>query len=138
MLTDSARAEIAALELRHRRRARVEDAIRCGKECWTRNLPFHDFAANEAWLEPSLIAQELLCWPQALLLSGALAVAEPKRLARGVAKSPAPGCKLLPCFDPSGATETWRMREHGCASRCLRIGTCTTGAHTGAHFTAYP
>ncbi len=80
MLTDSARAEIAALELRHRRRARVEDAIRCGKETGMRNLPFHDFAANEAWLELSLIAQELLCWAKALVLDGALALAEPKRL----------------------------------------------------------
>lgn len=79
-LTDAAGIEIAALELRHRRRARVEDRIRCGKETGMRNLPFHDFAANEAWLELSLIAQELLAWAQALLLDGALALAEPKRL----------------------------------------------------------
>lgn len=78
-LTDTG-GEIAVLELRHRRRARVEDRIRCGKECGMRNLPFHDFAANETWLELSLIAQELLCWAQALLLGGALALAEPKRL----------------------------------------------------------
>ena len=59
-LTDQADEDIAALELRHRRRARVEDSIRTGKDTGMRNLPFHDFAANEAWLE--------------------LALAEPKRL----------------------------------------------------------
>ena len=79
-LTDTEGVEIAALELRHRRRARVEDQIRCGKETGMRNLPFCDFAANEAWLELSLIAQDLLVWSKRLLLGGALAVAEPKRL----------------------------------------------------------
>ena len=79
-LTDTAGVGIASLELRHRRRARVEDSIRCGKETGMRNLPFHDFAANQAWLELSLIAQDLLIWAKRLLLSGALALAEPKRL----------------------------------------------------------
>ncbi len=79
-LTDTPGAEIAELELRHRRRARVEDQIHCGKDTGMRNLPFGDFAANEAWLELSLIAQDLLCWAKRLLLSGALALAEPKRL----------------------------------------------------------
>jgi len=71
---------IAALELRHRRRARVEDSIRRGKDTGMRNLPFADFGANEAWLELSLIAQDLLAWAGALILDGALAQAEPKRL----------------------------------------------------------
>ena len=79
-LTDGQGSGIASLELRHRRRARVEDAIRCGKETGMRNLPFHDFALNEAWLELSLIAQDLLSWSKSLLLGGALALAEPKRL----------------------------------------------------------
>ncbi|MCC6175809.1 MAG: transposase [Chloroflexi bacterium] len=79
-LTDTADVAIADLELRHRRRARVEDSIRSGKDTGMRNLPFYDFAATEAWLELSLIAQDLLAWSKALLLSGALALAEPKRL----------------------------------------------------------
>jgi hypothetical protein len=33
-----------------------------------------------AWLELSLIAQELLAWPRLLCLEGELALAEPKRL----------------------------------------------------------
>ncbi|MFN8161574.1 MAG: transposase [Solirubrobacterales bacterium] len=79
-LTDQEDSEIAALELRHRRRARVEDEIRCGKETGMRNLPFGAFAANQAWLELSLIAQDLLAQARALCLDGELSLAEPKRL----------------------------------------------------------
>ena len=79
-LTDTPGDEIAKLELRHRRRARVEDQIRSGKDTGMRNLPFHDLGANEAWLELSLIAQDLLAWAKALVLDGELALAEPKRL----------------------------------------------------------
>jgi len=79
-LTDTEDENIASLELRHRKRARVEDSIRCGKETGMRNLPFHDFTANKAWLELSLMAQDLLSWMKSLLLAGELALAEPKRL----------------------------------------------------------
>ena len=79
-LTDTEGEEIAELELRHRQRAQIEDSIRRGKETGMRNLPFHDFTANEAWLELSLMAQDLLSWMKSLVLSGELALAEPKRL----------------------------------------------------------
>jgi hypothetical protein len=79
-LTDQRGADIAALELRHRRRARVEDSIRTGKETGMANLPFGEFAANQAWLELSLAAQDLLVHSRALLLEGELRLAEPKRL----------------------------------------------------------
>lgn len=79
-LTDTEGEKITELELRHRQRARVEDWIRCGKETGMRNLPFHDFTANEAWLELSLISQDLLAFAKVLCLTGALAKAEPKRL----------------------------------------------------------
>lgn len=78
-ITDQWGADIAALELRHRRRARVEDAIRCGKETGMRSLPFAAFEHNRAWLELSLIAQDLLRWTGRLCLSGELRLAEPKR-----------------------------------------------------------
>lgn len=78
-ITDQAGSDIAALELRHRRRARVEDAIRCGKETGMRALPFAAFEHNRAWLELSLIAQDLLRWTGRLCLSGELRLAEPKR-----------------------------------------------------------
>lgn len=79
-ITDQDGGDIAALELRHRRRAKVEDEIRTGKETGMRNLPFAAFEANQVWLELSLIAQELLAWARALCLEGELALAEPKRL----------------------------------------------------------
>lgn len=79
-LTDQDGADIAALELRHRGRARVEDSIRAGKDTGMRNLPHHHFAHNQTWLEISLIAQDLLAWTKLLCLTDALAVAEPKRL----------------------------------------------------------
>lgn len=79
-LTDQADADIAQLELRHRRRARVEDRIRCAKDTGLQNLPFCAFAANEVWLELVLIAQDLIAWAQGLVLEGVLRLAEPKRL----------------------------------------------------------
>jgi hypothetical protein len=79
-ITDQDDADVAALELRHRRRARVEDAIRVGKETGMRKMPFTAFAHNEAWLEVSLLAQALLRWVALLCLEGTLALAEPKRV----------------------------------------------------------
>jgi hypothetical protein len=72
--------EPATLEARHRARASVEDAIRAAKDTGLRNLPFRDFAANAAWLELVLIAQDLMSWTKTLLLEGELARLEPKRL----------------------------------------------------------
>lgn len=78
-ITDQDGTDIAALELRHRRRARVEDAIRTGKETGMRNMPFTAFSHNRVWLELSLIAQELLCFARSLCLVGEFSLAEPKR-----------------------------------------------------------
>jgi hypothetical protein len=79
-LTDQPNPDMAALELRHRQRARVEDRIRGAKATGLRNLPFDRWRRNAVWLELVLCAQDLLCWTQALLLEGHLAVAEPKAL----------------------------------------------------------
>lgn len=79
-ITDQQGADVAALELRHRRRARVEDAIRTGKETGMRRMPFAAFEHNAAWLEISLAAQALLRWAALLCLGGELALAEPKRI----------------------------------------------------------
>ena len=68
------------MELRHRQRARVEDRIRAAKATGLRNLPFDSWRRNQIWLELVLAAQDLLCWTQALLVDGALALAEPKAL----------------------------------------------------------
>jgi hypothetical protein len=79
-ITDQEGADIAALELRHRRHARVEDSIRIAKETGMRNMPFAAFEHNQAWLEVSLIAQGILRWSALLCLDGELALAEPKRV----------------------------------------------------------
>jgi hypothetical protein len=79
-LTDQRDPDLAALELRHRQRARIEDRIRAAKATGLRNLPFDRFRRNQVWLELILTAQALVCWTQALLLEGPLAVAEPKQL----------------------------------------------------------
>jgi hypothetical protein len=55
-LTDQTGEDIAALELRHRGRARVEDGIRAGKDTGMRNLPHHHFEHNQTWLEPGSTA----------------------------------------------------------------------------------
>lgn len=79
-ITDQPDPDVAALELRHRRRARVEDRIRGAKATGLRNLPFDQWRRNAVWLELVLMACDLTCWAQTLLLSGELRVAEPKTL----------------------------------------------------------
>jgi hypothetical protein len=79
ILTDQP-GEIAAVEREHRGRARVEDHIRNDKDTGLRNLPFKDFEHNRVWLQLVRIAHDLICWTQRLLLTGALARCEPKRL----------------------------------------------------------
>lgn len=78
-LTDSS-GEIAALELRQRHHARVEDRIRAAKACGLRNLPFEDFVRNQAWFAMTMVAQDLLAWTANVCLDGALAKAEPATL----------------------------------------------------------
>ncbi len=79
-ITNQPDPDPAILEGRHRPHAHVEDRIRTAKASGLRNLPFADFAANDAWLTLVGIAQTLVCWAQALLLDGDLKVAEPKTL----------------------------------------------------------
>lgn len=79
-ITNQTDPDPAVLEARHRPHAHVEDRIRTAKASGLRNLPFWGFAANDGWLTLVMIAQTLVCWAQALLLDGDLAVAEPKTL----------------------------------------------------------
>jgi hypothetical protein len=80
ILTDQDDKDIAIIERRHRQRARVEDRIRDDKDTGLAKFPFKEFALNEVWLEIVMLAHDLIVWTQALLLSGELAKAEPKRL----------------------------------------------------------
>jgi hypothetical protein len=51
-------------------------------------FPSRQFAINAAWLELALTGVDLLCWTQQLLLDGAMAAAEPKKLPTGCCTSP--------------------------------------------------
>jgi DDE family transposase len=80
-VTNTTRGQLADLELRHRRRARAEDRIRCAKDTGLANLPLHDFAQNQIWCAIVALAGDLLAWMQTLALSGHQARRwEPKRL----------------------------------------------------------
>jgi hypothetical protein len=78
--TDAKAGQLAELELRHRRRARCEDRIRCAKDTGLRNLPLHGYAQNQIWCEITMLACELLAWMQMLALDGPARRWEPKKL----------------------------------------------------------
>ncbi|WP_089106422.1 IS1380 family transposase [Streptomyces hyaluromycini] len=78
--TNTVDTAIAALELRHRQRARAEDRIRAARDTGLRNLPLHHAAQNQLWLEIVQIALDLLAWMPMLALAGQARRWEPKRL----------------------------------------------------------
>ena len=73
---------LPVLEVRHRQRARAEDRIRGLKDTGLTNLPYHDFAANQIWLEIVALAADLLAWAQTLAFPATAPARrwEPKRL----------------------------------------------------------
>jgi hypothetical protein len=70
--------QLADLELRHRRHARVharvEDRIRTAKDTGLGNLPFHDADQNRIWLAISALAQDVLAWCARLALPAKAAI----------------------------------------------------------------
>jgi hypothetical protein len=74
------RGQLAYIDAAHRVHARVEDAIRTGKDCGIGKFPSTSLAMNKAWLAAALIAATLLAWLKLLALDGPLAKAEPKTL----------------------------------------------------------
>jgi Transposase DDE domain group 1 len=80
LATDTKGGQLADLELRHRRRARCEDRIRCAKDSGLRNLPLHGYAQNQIWCEIAALACELLAWMQMLAFTGTARRWEPKRV----------------------------------------------------------
>jgi len=79
-ITDQDDADIAALELRHREHAQVEDAVKTLKATGASHLPFHSFAANAAWFELAMLAHDIAVYTQELTLDGEHKVCGPKRL----------------------------------------------------------
>jgi hypothetical protein len=78
--TSTRGGQLADLELRHRRRARCEDRIRCAKDTGLRNLPLQGYAQNQLWCEIVALACDLLAWMQMLALTGPARRWEPRRL----------------------------------------------------------
>ena len=72
--------QAAYIDVAHRVQARVEDAIRTGKDCGIGHFPSFDFGINGAWLTAAMCGQILLAWLKLLALDGDLAKAEPKTL----------------------------------------------------------
>lgn len=68
------------IEARHRAHARVEDRIRTGKDSGSGRFPSREYAINQAWLELALTGIDLTCRMRMLLLDGALALTEPKKI----------------------------------------------------------
>jgi hypothetical protein len=70
----------AYIDAAHRVHARVEDAIRTGKDCGIGKFPSTSLAMNKAWQAAALTAATLLAWVKLPALDGTLARAEPKTL----------------------------------------------------------
>ena len=67
----------ACIDAAHRVHARVEDAIRTGKDCGLGKYPSTSPAMNKAWQAAAPTAATLLAWLKLLALDGTLAGAEP-------------------------------------------------------------
>ncbi|MFJ7244328.1 IS1380 family transposase [Kitasatospora sp. NPDC098652] len=78
--TNTTGTPIARLELRHRMRARAEDRVRAARDTGLRNLPLHQAAQNQIWLEIVQLALDLLAWMPMLALTGTARRWEPKRM----------------------------------------------------------
>jgi len=63
--TNTARGQLVHLELRHRRRARTEDRIRCAKSTRLMNLPLFGFAHIQLWCARVALAREATAWTAA-------------------------------------------------------------------------
>lgn len=79
-ITDQEGDDTRLLEVCHRRRAHVEDGIRCGKDSGLRGFPSWWFDFNRVWLELVITGQCLVRWAQLMCLTGQARWWEPKTL----------------------------------------------------------
>jgi len=79
-ITNQTSADVAALELQQRQRARAENVIRDTKACGLANLPFDDIVNNEVWMNLCFAANDLLGWAQRIGCVGQLRRATPKTI----------------------------------------------------------
>ena len=80
LATSDTSDDIAAIEARHRQRARCEDRIRDAKDTGLDRMPYADAASNAIWLHIVLLAMDLTTWAQRLALTGAWRLARPRTL----------------------------------------------------------
>src|SRR6202167_3818327 len=92
--TSTKGGQLADLELRHRRRARCEDRIRCAKDTGLRNMPLQGFAQNQLWCEIVALACELTAWMQMLAFDGPARRWEPQRLLSAAGRLVSSGRRL--------------------------------------------
>jgi Transposase DDE domain group 1 len=146
--TSTRGGQLADLELRHRRRARCEDRIRCAKDTGLRNLPLHGFDQNQIWTEIVALACELLAWTQMLALTGQARRWEPKRLRLrlfSAARRLARGGRRLRSGSPPGGPGHSRSpprspasRHSHPANRTPQIPASKKGHHPGHRGTPAP
>ncbi|WP_406723470.1 IS1380 family transposase [Streptomyces sp. GD-15H] len=87
--TNSRRGQIAFLDARHRKHARVEPKIRDQKASGMGLLPSREMNVNAAWLTATALAADLRAWLQLLALDGEEAKATPKTLRYRILHVPA-------------------------------------------------
>ena len=101
--TNTPRGQLADLELRHRRRARCEDRLRCAKDTGLTNLPLHGFDQNQIWCAIVDLACDLIAWMQMLAYPDVEARRwEPRRLRYRLLTAPAASC-TAPAPAPSAS-----------------------------------
>ena len=140
--TSTKGGQLADLELRHRRRARCEDRIRCAKDTGLRNLPLHGYAQNQIWTEIVALACELLAWMRCSPWTARPADGNPEASAPPVQRSRAPrprrpppgppGCQLALGYpDPHrhypAARPSHRLTSRNSSLRPERIPTRARG-----------
>jgi hypothetical protein len=109
--TSTRTGQLADLELRHRRRARCEDRIRCAKDTGLRNLP-HGYEQNQLWCEIVALACELLAWTttSASRLASPLAGSRSQGGTRyGYATGPR--SSAMPVIGTSSCSKPWTTRR---------------------------
>jgi len=79
-ITNQTSADVAALELQQRQRARAENVTRDTKACGLANLPFDDIVNNDVWMNLCFAANDLLSWAQRIGCTGQLRRATPKTI----------------------------------------------------------
>ena len=79
-ITNQTGADVTALELRQRQRARAENVIRDAKASGLANLPFDDVVNNRVWMNLCFAANDLLAWAQRVGCTGQLRRATPKTI----------------------------------------------------------